>query len=64
MADNKRIEETEVDVERRFSIAPPVPALPKGSLDPVYEAKARVLNTAIQEIGMGKYQWQLFIVIG
>jgi hypothetical protein len=26
------------------------------SLDPIYEAKARVLNNAIQEIGMGKYQ--------
>lgn len=39
-------------------------ALPKGTLDSVYEAKARVLNQAIQEIGMGKYQWQLFVVIG
>lgn len=37
---------------------------PKGTLDPVYEAKAKVLNRAIQEIGMGWYQWQLFIVIG
>ena len=26
------------------------------SLDPVYQAKARILNAAIQEIGMGKYQ--------
>jgi hypothetical protein len=45
-------------------------------LDPVYTAKARVLNRAvsqasfaviddkIQDIGMGRYQWQLFIVIG
>ncbi|KAN0089680.1 MFS general substrate transporter [Hyaloscypha variabilis] len=39
-------------------------AIPKGTLDPVYEAKARVLNHAIQEIGMGWYQWQLFIVVG
>jgi MFS family permease len=40
-------------------------ALPEGTtLDPVYEAKARVLNRAIQEIGMGRYQWQLFVVIG
>jgi hypothetical protein len=39
-------------------------ALPEGTFDPVYEAKARVLNRAIQEIGMGRYQWQLFIVIG
>ncbi len=27
-----------------------------GSIDPVYQAKARLLNCAIQEIGMGKYQ--------
>ncbi|KAF8443664.1 MFS general substrate transporter [Boletus edulis BED1] len=26
------------------------------SLDPVYQAKARILNDALQEIGMGKYQ--------
>lgn len=29
-----------------------------------YKAKAEVLNSAIQEIGMGRYQWQLFVVIG
>lgn len=40
--------------------APPVL---KG-IDPVYEAKANVLNVAIQEIGMGRYQWQLFVVVG
>ena len=28
----------------------------EGSVDPVYLAKARLLNAAIQEIGMGKYQ--------
>ncbi|OCF34424.1 hypothetical protein I317_03522 [Kwoniella heveanensis CBS 569] len=33
-------------------------------VDPVYAAKARVLNRAIQDIGMGRYQWQLFVVIG
>ncbi|CAI4215274.1 unnamed protein product [Parascedosporium putredinis] len=38
--------------------------IPQGALDPVYEAKARVLNRAIQDIGMGWYQWQLFIVVG
>jgi hypothetical protein len=27
-----------------------------GVIDPVYQAKARLLNSAIQEIGMGKYQ--------
>ncbi|KAJ5730930.1 Sugar transporter [Penicillium malachiteum] len=32
--------------------------------DQTYNAKAEVLNRAIQEIGMGRYQWQLFVVIG
>lgn len=26
------------------------------SIDPVYQAKARILNQAIHEIGMGRYQ--------
>ncbi|KAI9759274.1 MAG: hypothetical protein M4579_002483 [Chaenotheca gracillima] len=42
----------------------PAPALPAGTLDPVYEAKAQVLNAAIQEIGMGAYQWKLFFCVG
>lgn len=41
-----------------------VPTLLKGSIDPVYEGKAQVLNSAIQDIGMGWYQWQLFLVVG
>ncbi|KAI1374250.1 MFS general substrate transporter [Hypoxylon crocopeplum] len=41
-----------------------VSTIPKGTIDPVYEAKARILNRAIQDIGMGWYQWQLFIVVG
>ncbi|KAA1466887.1 MFS general substrate transporter [Dentipellis sp. KUC8613] len=36
----------------------------EGSVDPVYQAKARILNRALQEIGMGKYQWGLFVVSG
>ena len=36
----------------------------KGAVDPVYEAKAHTLNKAIQDIGMGRYQWQLFAVVG
>ena len=28
----------------------------EGSVDPVYQAKARILNRALQEIGMGRYQ--------
>ncbi|KAF8988554.1 MFS general substrate transporter [Cyathus striatus] len=34
------------------------------AMDPIYRAKARVLNNALQEIGMGRYQWGLFIVTG
>ena len=42
----------------------PAPVLSKGIVDPIYEGKAQVLNNAIQDIGMGWYQWQLFIVVG
>ncbi|KAF9492612.1 MFS general substrate transporter [Pleurotus eryngii] len=34
------------------------------AIDPVYQAKARLLNEAIQGIGMGRYQWSLFLVAG
>ena len=34
------------------------------AIDPVYAKKAQVLNDAIQDIGMGWYQWQLFVVVG
>ncbi|KAJ7074915.1 MFS general substrate transporter [Mycena belliarum] len=34
------------------------------TVDPVYHAKARVLNTAIQDIGMGRYQYYLFVCAG
>ena len=33
-----------------------VEALLSGNVDPVYAAKAQVLNDAIQSIGMGRYQ--------
>lgn len=33
-------------------------------VDRVYHSKARLLNDAVQEIGMGKYQWMLFFVAG
>lgn len=38
--------------------------LPEGVTDPIYHAKALLLNDAIQDIGMGKYQWQLFMLVG
>ncbi|KAI0668945.1 major facilitator superfamily domain-containing protein [Trametes maxima] len=36
----------------------------EGTVDPEYQAKACVLNAAIQEVGMGRYQWWLFAVAG
>ena len=33
-----------------------------GSVDPVYQAKAHVLNRALQEIGMGKYQVRILML--
>ncbi|KZO98889.1 MFS general substrate transporter [Calocera viscosa TUFC12733] len=38
--------------------------LPEGATDPIYLAKAKIINDALQEIGMGKYQWHLFGVAG
>lgn len=35
-----------------------------GGVDPVFEAKAAVINRALQHIGMGKYQWKLFALCG
>lgn len=49
-----------------FAIVPELPIytnedmFEEGSVDPVYQAKARVLNAALQEIGMGKYQVRRF----
>ncbi|MCJ1348812.1 hypothetical protein MMC31_007045 [Peltigera leucophlebia] len=51
------------EVQRVPDIDGATPTVLKG-IDPVYENKARVLNNAIQEIGMGWYQWQLFVVVG
>lgn len=32
--------------------------------DSAYDKKSKVINKAIQDIGMGRYQWQLFILAG
>ncbi|KAF4617501.1 hypothetical protein D9613_006442 [Agrocybe pediades] len=32
--------------------------------DSIYQKKAHVLNEALQEVGMGRYQWALFVVTG
>jgi hypothetical protein len=36
----------------------------EGGIDPIFEAKASLINAAIQHIGMGKYQWKLFALCG
>ncbi|KAL3492661.1 major facilitator superfamily domain-containing protein [Aspergillus germanicus] len=32
--------------------------------DSAYDRKAKVINRAIQDIGMGRYQWELFVLCG
>ncbi|RDL40148.1 MFS general substrate transporter [Venustampulla echinocandica] len=72
MADSETISKTPIEHEpvdlkgdvAHLSSVEHLSVLPHGTVDPVYELKARVLNNAIQEIGMGRYQWQLFIVVG
>jgi hypothetical protein len=62
MADTKNFEDEQTrDVKHDVPLVheAPVGVLEEGSLDPVYEAKARILNKAIQDIGMGRYQWQV-----
>lgn len=65
MANPTSKEVDEIHKEASPNISPthegPVSVLEEGSLDPVYEAKAKVLNKAIQDIGMGRYQWQVSI---
>ncbi|KAJ5225036.1 hypothetical protein N7468_006261 [Penicillium chermesinum] len=46
------------------SIPPSPPSDSSDGPDAAYKGKAEVLNRAIQDIGMGWYQWQLFIVVG
>lgn len=47
---------TEENSERVPSLPPYDELYEEGSIDPVYQAKARLLSEAIQQIGMGKYQ--------
>jgi hypothetical protein len=61
MADKTKLDDQGMQDTHSIHEAP-VGVLEEGSLDPVYEAKAKVLNKAIQDIGMGKYQWQVSIL--
>ncbi|OJA13522.1 hypothetical protein AZE42_10522 [Rhizopogon vesiculosus] len=62
-----------IDPESKsIDFTPPLPNITNPAIDlyeggyndPVYEAKALVLNHAIQDIGMGRYQWYLYFVAG
>ncbi|KKK26380.1 putative sugar transporter [Aspergillus rambellii] len=55
-----------METTSRLIESPNAPPSPCAELDAssAYRINADVLNRAIQEIGMGRYQWQLFGVIG
>jgi hypothetical protein len=38
--------------------------LAAGGHDTAYDRKSKVINKAIQDIGMGRYQWELFVLCG
>ncbi|TFK89694.1 MFS general substrate transporter [Polyporus arcularius HHB13444] len=62
----KRASSDDVEAKRAITVdTHDVFSEEESGVDPVYQAKARLLNDAFQEIGMGKYQqWYLFIVAG
>ncbi|EMD35186.1 major facilitator superfamily protein [Gelatoporia subvermispora B] len=57
-------EKHDPDALRKERATDPPDLFEHGALDPVYQAKAHLIASAIQEIGMGKYQWGLFVVAG
>lgn len=59
--DNGKLDDGKQDEMQELPAVHEAPAavIEEGTLDPVYEAKAKVLNKAIQNIGMGRYQWQV-----
>ncbi|TYJ58637.1 hypothetical protein B9479_000473 [Cryptococcus floricola] len=50
--------------DAQTNVSSPEDDLVLDGVEPVYAAKAGVLNQAINDIGMGRYQWQLFCVAG
>lgn len=65
MASPKQREDSPSAIES-LEPEPVAPSLSRNNArnDAAYTAKATALNRAIQDIGMGRYQWQLFFVIG
>ena len=41
-----------------------IPSAHFDGLDRTFEAQAELVNHAVQQIGMGKYQWKLFVLAG
>ncbi|KAH9916407.1 MFS general substrate transporter [Epithele typhae] len=68
----KSLEPIDVETKGGKDMETPVPSaysstadlFETGTVDPVYQAKARILNATMQEMGMGKYQWWLFAIAG
>lgn len=50
--------------EHTFESSSSLDELYEDEFDSVYLAKSKILSNAIQDIGMGKYQWTLFVVAG
>ncbi|WVQ73473.1 hypothetical protein IAR50_003045 [Cryptococcus sp. DSM 104548] len=63
MSEEKKDYEIPTETGGPVSSPPEIDTVIDG-VNPVYAAKAGILNQAIQEIGMGRYQWQLFCVAG
>lgn len=62
---NKKAPDGEVDVTVAETASVTSSALyTDGEFDRVYLEKSRILSDSVQEIGMGKYQWQLFVLAG
>jgi MFS family permease len=63
-AANKQSPGEDQTEEHTVSASSSVNELYEDEFDSVYLAKSKVLSNAIQDIGMGKYQWILFVVAG
>lgn len=59
MADTKDVKDESNVESRSLDDNLTAPVLDHSAVDPVYQAKAHVLNNAVQQIGMGRYQWEL-----
>jgi hypothetical protein len=51
--------DNKADLEEEGIPADMKPAFMESALNPIYQAKLELLNDALQEIGMGKYQVSL-----